>query len=732
MAEFWGKAEERVSFEAGVRLHHSPWNLVAADSRVTAEAGQGWTRVTIPFRVSAELPPGGEVRAPGLFLGHLGAGTVLWLAGAGLWELAPPTPLVSPRFSGELLADPGFEGETLRWKGQAADLSVTEGTGVGGSRACLVRRRTARWGSPVQSIRAALCEAGCTVYRFGAAVRRTDGHGEAIVVIHLRDRNGDRWIASSKRHIGHRGFARLREQRLIHWDGDLLEAEISVQTIGNDMGDLCVDDLSLRSADDLAHGRAYSASRQAEGHNAALAFDGDMTTSWRDTLPGTGWLEVDFGDIVALNGCVLAVGRRHAGAYEIQVWDGRWQTAFAGNDIGPPLDELRFAAVRGRKARIRFEGGPRPTEVAELRFYAYPDPPPRTSDRTLVAPPPADPARRGPKTLVGAIRWDGWCGDRHPVGVQLERVMAPARYHERLPFYASVRESGDIQVRCVTQDTMDREIAFAAKAGIDYWAFDWYAPGTGLALARDLYLASTQRNAVKWCVILTPQPFTTADCSWLIEQFHTPNYQCVLNGRPLVYVFQAAKTHRNLVQSLRRDTVQAGLATPFIVFMGWSAAIAETAEACGADALGAYVTPLDGGRTFAACMAHERERWQQLRATGCQVVPTVTTGWDPRPFVHTPVPWYKGASPDNWVERGTPEEIAAQLRAGLDFVAEHPEATLANSLLIYAWNENAEGGWIVPTRHELNERRCPLRLDAVRSVLRPSASRGEGWETLVD
>jgi hypothetical protein len=49
----------------------------------------------------------------------------------------------------------------------------------------------------------------------------------------------------------------------------------------------------------------------------------------------------------------------------------------------------------------------------------------------------------------------------------------------------------------------------------------------------------------------------------------------------------------------------------------------------------------------------------------------------------------------NWLE---PEsgELGAHLAAGLDYVAEHPAKCPANSVLMYAWNEHSEGGFLCP------------------------------------
>lgn len=728
-ATFWVRSSRRVAFAAAVRRYEAPWTLLSEESETTIDAGPAWKEVVIPFAPGQDVSAKTEIRSPGFFLGELPTDTTLWIAGVTLWDLQAPEPLPTAR-SPELLRNPGFADGMAGWDPQAAEVTTATGVGVNGSAACLVRNRAARWGSPVQDIREALIANGWTVYDFGAAIRRTEGRGEGFVVIHIRDGNGDRWIASGKRHIGDRGFCRLRAQRFIHWEGVLQAANISVQTTGDDTGGLIVDDVSLCAVVDLARGRTFQASSATPGHEADLAFDGKPATSWQSTAAGVGWLEVDFGESLAFDGCVVGVGSRHTGDYQIQYWDGAWHTAFGGNDIRAPLDELRFPTVSGRRGRLLFDGGQEPPVVSEFRLYAYGGAPAEASGRTRIQPPPADPSQRGRKTLVGTIRWDGWCGDRHPVGLELERAMGPAKYHFRLPFYATVRGKEQVETRCVTQEIMDREIAFAEEAGIDYWAFDWYPPGTGLALARELYLTSECRDAVRWCVILATNPFSDADRAWLIEQFKTPNYQCVLGDRPLVYVFDAKQTYSALVRALRENAARAGVPTPFVVFMGWSAAIAKAADACGADAIGAYVNPVGNGSAFAANMAHESNQWQALRSTGLQVVPTVTTGWDPRPFLDNPAPWYHGATETNWVERATPHEVATQLREALAFVDAYPDASLANSVLIYAWNENAEGGWVIPTLDELRNARCPLRLDAIRGVLKPHVPRRSAWDAL--
>ena len=72
------------------------------------------------------------------------------------------------------------------------------------------------------------------------------------------------------------------------------------------------------------------------------------------------------------------------------------------------------------------------------------------------------------KPIVGAIRWDAWHGARGPVGQVVERTLGPAKYHYRLPFFAKVLADDKVEIRGDSQEVMDREIAYAQAAGVDF------------------------------------------------------------------------------------------------------------------------------------------------------------------------------------------------------------------------------------------------------------------------
>jgi hypothetical protein len=349
-------------------------------------------------------------------------------------------------------------------------------------------------------------------------------------------------------------------------------------------------------------------------------------------------------------------------------------------------------------------------------------------------------ARERPATdrpLIGAIRWDGWIGDvpGYDVGRQVERSLGPLKWHARLPFYAEELSPTDVRVRANTPVVMDQEIEYARVAGLDYWAFVMYSadnPQTRGGL--DLYLRSAQRTHLRFAMIVQPYTFGDADIARLIGYFASGNYQTVAGGRPLVFMLGPRTVGdpewpnvKAGVHKLRTAALHAGTKTPYIVHLwGWDHARAVV-DWLGLDALGAYSLNFDDRAAPYSTLARKTEsKWDEWRATGANVVPLVTAGWDRRPRVEHPVSWEKRDQRDAmdfYYESPTPEELARHLRAALDWCARYPSAADASTVLLYAWNEYDEGGWLAPS---LWPTQCNARLQAIGQVLsrgRPRASR---------
>lgn len=355
-----------------------------------------------------------------------------------------------------------------------------------------------------------------------------------------------------------------------------------------------------------------------------------------------------------------------------------------------------------------------PVIVATLTFVSVP----------FLAHPQKAHAANPNHTLVGAIRWDAWVGNTptfgdtdptHWIGHQVEKTLGPNQFHFRLPFFATETGSDAVQISETTQPVMDQDITYAHNAGIDYWAFDWYNDGTGLDIARKLYLSSALKSEIHFCIIAGANgpSFTDANIAEWVGYFKDPSYQTVLNGRPLVYIFGGtSSTSASDVTNLRNAAAAANLPNPYIVVMG----SASDANTLGTDAVSSYNSAGNNGEPYANLAANDVAGWNNDRSTSAKVIPWVTTGWDNRPRYLNPVSW-ETVGPNDWVQTATPLEIAGHLQSAINWAQSNPTVDEANAVLMYAWNENDEGGWIQPTLYSGTD-----RLDAIQNVLNPAAN----------
>ncbi len=317
------------------------------------------------------------------------------------------------------------------------------------------------------------------------------------------------------------------------------------------------------------------------------------------------------------------------------------------------------------------------------------------------------------RPLVGAIRWDAW-QENGDIQATVERTLGPSHWHYRLPFFARVTGSNSVAINGNTPAIMNQEINYAADAGIDYWAFVIYPDAIGMSHGLHRYLSSPIKHRINFALNLQGGWVAGTTEDWdaqltrYLKYFEDPAYQKVLGNRPLVFLFNRipptpkfpdAAAVAAAIRQLRTVTTNAGLGNPYIVFQGWNAKNDfTTMREYELDAIGAYAVfpDPDLGTSYPALAAKGRRMWEAGQATGANVVPIVTAGWDDRTRVETKTPWTTGST--NYTLPPTPAELANHLDNALDWTSRHlSNGTPANTVLIYAWNENDEGGWLVPT-----------------------------------
>jgi hypothetical protein len=335
---------------------------------------------------------------------------------------------------------------------------------------------------------------------------------------------------------------------------------------------------------------------------------------------------------------------------------------------------------------------------------------------------------------VGAIRWDAWQAPGSVPTEAVRRALTPPAWQHRLPFFARIAPDGSVAIDGGNAATMQAEIALARRAGLAFWAFLGYPRDSSMSVGLKLYLASPDRQGLRFCIASEVVQWgfsrdgVSDTAAWHLELFGHPDYQRVAGGRPLYFLgflsdaliverWGGIDGLRAAVDRFRARSVAAGHGNPYIVLMARPEDAARWVLLLGADAASAYaIAGSEPAAPYAALTRLVERRWDDYAAAGLAVLPLVMSGWDRRPRIENPVPWERwqraGAGMDLFYAAPTPAELAAHLRRALDWVEARPQLAPARAALIYAWNENDEGGWLVPT--------LPFddsRIEALRRVL---------------
>ncbi|CAF0746483.1 unnamed protein product [Adineta ricciae] len=337
------------------------------------------------------------------------------------------------------------------------------------------------------------------------------------------------------------------------------------------------------------------------------------------------------------------------------------------------------------------------------------------------------------RPTVGIIRWDAWNlvhGQYDEISFYSHRAMSPEHFHYRLPFFAKVNSDTNVTINGDTQEIMDKEILYASYAGFDYWAFDTYCAFGPNCTTNSPYCAQYyQQTSTRYCpqnpayglyrylssryialinftfVLLGSSPCGDEFQEYYIELMMHRQFQTVLGGRPLLYLFQfddqeaqlcggGWEGSRRVFDSFRQKVINRGLQNPYLVLMDGDIQRCKIrAATIGFDAISSY--GLGGGGTvqgspFSDEVQRSVQWWNAALQSGAKVVIPLSTGWDPRPRYEHPVPWVD-QGPEHFLQP-TAKELQDFLKTSLELTCTNQNVTEAQTVIVYAWNENSENG----------------------------------------
>jgi hypothetical protein len=326
---------------------------------------------------------------------------------------------------------------------------------------------------------------------------------------------------------------------------------------------------------------------------------------------------------------------------------------------------------------------------------------------------PAQTAAAPPKVRAGAYYFDGWTGKTDHLTPRLRD-----EFGDREPVWGWRDDSLPV---------VERQIDCAADHGLSFFAFDWYWPegadkSTPLNTGLELYLKAGNKKRLQFCLMVAnhggfrigPADWEVVTDAW-VRLFREPTHLKVGNkplliffaARELRHAFGSSDAVKAAFDKLETKARAAGLdgvcvaacATPGPTNK-WDNLADLKAEgyACltGYNYHGYPVKGPDKIQPFARMIEGHQALWDRFAAnSSLPYMPVVTVGWDKRPWEDAAKPETQGVYyPDR-----TPVQVADFVTRAIRWMDAHPDKTTKERiLLLYAWNENGEGGYLTPTK----------------------------------
>ena len=334
---------------------------------------------------------------------------------------------------------------------------------------------------------------------------------------------------------------------------------------------------------------------------------------------------------------------------------------------------------------------------------------------------------------IGVYYFDGWAGqnDRTAPG----QDWADEPWANTAPTHLSKRFVEEFSGREPlwgwrddTQEIMERQIDLAADHGVDFFLFCWFwhdnkssfnqtaIENCSYHTSMELYLKAKNKKRLQYSLLIANHEgfeIIGADnwkraVKFWAKYFKDPQYIKV-DGKPLVVIFntKSGVTEEDLAvmqETAKNEGFKDGLtiagcgakgkpgfshSTHYNIFPGY---IADSEE-----------------HKFEEIVNATKAEW-----TGTEqqpYIPVLTAGWDKRPWegeqgLRQPEGWY---FPDS-----SPEKFKNFLTDAIQWMDDNPKKTTKERLvLIYAWNELGEGGYLVPTKDDPDA----AKLKVIKSVV---------------
>ena len=299
--------------------------------------------------------------------------------------------------------------------------------------------------------------------------------------------------------------------------------------------------------------------------------------------------------------------------------------------------------------------------------------------------------------LVGVYFFGGWSGVN--TDIRLKAINAPMHLTYKLFTDFSNRKpiwgwrDDDVKL-------MEKQIDLASNSGVDFFTFCWYwyddndsikikkIEESPLNQCIELFLKAKNCKKLKFSILVANHNgyringSSFEKCiSYLSEKYFSKSNYLLLNNKPVIEFFDS-ESPIPYISKIRKKTIENCSTDLYIISKG---VINENYDAV------SWYNIAEGGtvgeyRPYSSLNRYVMKKWNSIPSS-ITVFPLCMTGWDRRP-------WFKNGS-FIYYKRPSGKEFYKQLNSAKAFLNARKYTPAV--IMIYAWNEYGEGGYMTPT-----------------------------------
>ena len=322
------------------------------------------------------------------------------------------------------------------------------------------------------------------------------------------------------------------------------------------------------------------------------------------------------------------------------------------------------------------------------------------------------------KAVVGVYYFDGWAGRNNYANSPNELWAANAPTHLTRRFVEEFSHREPVWGwRDDTQAIMERQIELAAENGVDFFLFCWYwhdnrgylnenaIKNDSKHASMELYLNAQNKQKIQYCLLVANHEgaeiigndnWADAVKHWT-PYFRDPQYVTV-DGKPLVVIFGTGDNAINneQIEMMQQRAIKEGFKNGLsIAGCGANATVRRKnfTHSTHYNIIPGYAAGSEE-HPFSELVKATEDQWNGTEQQ--PYIPLLTAGWDKRPWEGP-----NGLNQaEGWYYTGdTPDAFKNFLQDAFRWMDNNPAKTTKERLvLIYAWNELGEGGYLVPVK----------------------------------